>query len=300
MEKLLHAQNLGRLDENTWRLRNFSLTLEPGETVGLLGLNGAGKSTTLALLTGALAASEGSVKIAGCDLHRDGASARHNIGFLPESPAIYPELTVDENLDFTARLYGVKNAREKRQQVKVHCDLGSVGNKLCSKLSRGYRQRVGIAQAIIHEPRILVLDEPTAGLDPAQAADLRALISSLAGERAIILASHILLDIEQLCQRVVILHEGRVALTHSLLQHATGKLRVLLTRPPENTDSLLQIDGVELVHQLDENWYLLEINDNTEEIAQAIALQDWGMKACMPAALDLQGLLNQATQVTAQ
>ena len=299
MHKLLQAHNLGRLDDKHWRLRHFSLTLQAGETVGLLGLNGAGKSTALALLTGALAAGEGTVEVAGYDLHQQGAKARQQIGFLPETPALYPELTVDENLEFAAHLYQAGNVAQACRLAKARCDLDPVGSKLCRKLSKGFQQRVGIAQALIHDPQILVLDEPTAGLDPAQAAELRELIAGLADDRAIVLASHILLDIKQLCRHVIILHQGRVALTRPLDQQATHQVELQLARPPATLEALLQIPGILSVQQLEENRYLLDTSDNANELAQAIARRDWGLRAYNPVTVDLQALLNQAIQGTA-
>ena len=295
MEILLHADNIGRLDNNHWRLRNFSLQLQRGETVGLLGLNGAGKSTTLALLSGALANSEGSISIAGRDLHRGRTGARRHIGFLPETPALYPELTVDENLDVAARLYQLGDIASARRKVKEECALQSVGRRLCGQLSSGYRQRVGIAQAMIHGPDVLILDEPTAGLDPAQAAELRQLIKRFSEQRAVLLASHLLPDIEELCHRVLVLHDGQVALTRDLTGHSIQRIRLQFTRPPGNGEMLEKIPGVRSAKPEKDNWFVLETEPQANELAQEIARRDWGLRAFVPETLDLDGLLRQAS-----
>ena len=282
---MLKAENLGRTDGPHERVAGFNLNLQRGEIVGLLGINGAGKSTTLGLLSGALAPSTGKVEILGKDLHQQ-PDARACIGLLPERPPLYPELTVDENLDFAARIRGMKSDQLKtaREDIKQRCELTHLGRRLAGRLSKGYRQRSAIAQAMIHNPGVLALDEPTAGLDPAQADQLRKLIQSIAPERGIILASHILLDIEQLCQRVLVLDAGRLVAEHALTGQSNSMIRLRLARPPD-LDQLRRLAGVVTAESLGEGWYALQTDANHAELAQAIAQRDWGMCAYVPETL---------------
>ncbi len=290
---MLKAENLGRRDGRRQRVSGFNLELEKGEIVGLLGINGAGKSTTLALLSGSLAPSSGKVEVMGKDLHRQPDAKRH-IGLLPEKPALYPELTVDENLDFAARIRGMERHQIKaaRESIKQRCDLVHMGKRLAGRLSKGYQQRTGIAQAMIHSPSVLALDEPTAGLDPAQAAQLRSLIQTISPDCGIILASHILLDMEQLCQRVLVLNNGRLVSERSLTGQSYGLIRLHLTRPPE-LEQLNNLSGVLTAEALDDGWYRLQTDTSNPELAQTIASQDWGMSAFTPESLDSRILLDQ-------
>ncbi len=222
MTELLSATDLSRRDNGKLRLSNIHLSLHQGEVIGILGVNGAGKSTTLALLSGALAASEGSISILGAPL---GKATRRQIGLLPETPPLYPELTVDENLDFAARLHcldGIDRLRA-REQVKQTCGLQDHSRKLARHLSKGYRLRVGVAQAMIHQPKILLLDEPTAGLDPLQARELRKLIKSISPDCGVIIATHDLTDIQVLCQRVIVLDAGAQVLEKTLADEPTNE-----------------------------------------------------------------------------
>lgn len=296
---MLKAENLGRRDGRHQRVSGFNLKLEKGEIVGLLGINGAGKSTTLALLSGALAPSSGKVEIMGKDLHQHPDAKRH-IGLLPEKPALYPDLTVDENLDFAAHIRGMARSQinTAREHIKQRCDLAQVGKRLAGRLSRGYQQRTGIAQAMIHSPAVLALDEPTVGLDPAQAAQMRLLIQSISADCGIILASHILLDMEQLCQRVLVLNNGRLASESSLTGESNGMIRLHLTRPPE-LEQLNRLPGVLMIEILDDGWYRLQTDKSNPELAQTIARQNWGMSSFAPESLDNRMLLDQITNIPA-
>jgi ABC-2 type transport system ATP-binding protein len=292
---MLKAENLARIDGRQKRVSGFNLDLKKGEIVGLLGINGAGKSTALALLSGALAPSSGKVEVMGIDLHRQ-PDAKRYIGLLPEKPALYPELTVDENLDFAARIRGMARNQVKaaRENIKQRCDLVHVGKRLAGKLSKGYQQRTGIAQAMIHSPRVLALDEPTAGLDPAQADQLRSLIQAISPDCGIILASHILLDMEQLCQRVLVLNDGRLVSECSLTGESNGMIRLRLARPPE-LEQLSRLPGVLTAEALDADWYRLQTDTTSPELAQTIASQDWGMRAFIPESLNSRLLRDQFT-----
>src|SRR5689334_18608580 len=193
---------------------DVSFRVEKGEILGFLGPNGAGKTTTMRVLTGYMPASDGKAVVAGYDVFDQPLEAKRRTGYLPETPPLYPDMTVREYLTFVAKLKLGATAKAERQQRvetvmrKAHVD--DVANKHCGKLSKGYRQRVGLAQALIHDPEVLILDEPTAGLDPKQIIETRDLIRSLAGDHTIVLSTHILPEVAQTCQRVVIINKGRV------------------------------------------------------------------------------------------
>ncbi|MCU7958622.1 MAG: ABC transporter ATP-binding protein [gamma proteobacterium symbiont of Bathyaustriella thionipta] len=193
---------------------NLSFSLQKGEVVGFLGPNGAGKSTTMRMLVGAQAPSHGRVCIQGIDIQQDPMQAKACIGYLPESPPLYPELNVEEYLQFCARLHGIKTATAIKRALDRACErcgLQPVRHKLIRHLSKGYQQRTGIAQAILHEPQLIILDEPTVGLDPSQIRQIRALIRQLADHSGIILSTHILPEVQTVCSRVLILHQGRIS-----------------------------------------------------------------------------------------
>lgn len=189
----------------------LDLDLHPGEVLGLLGPNGAGKSTTLQMLSGNLAPSSGSVEIKGVDLSEHPEEAKAHLGYLPEIPPLYRELTVREFLRLAARLHRVPKADLDAAvgQAQQRCGLDEVAKRLIGNLSKGFRQRVGIAQAIVHNPSVIILDEPTAGLDPLQSRDIRRLIGELGQSHGVILSTHILAEAEALCDRALILHQGR-------------------------------------------------------------------------------------------
>jgi len=193
-------------------VNDVTFRVERGEILGFLGPNGAGKTTTMRILTGFMPATEGKAIVAGFDVFDQPLEAKRRTGYLPETPPLYPDMTVKEYLDFVAKIKGVLSA-DRRQRVKTVMErvrIDDMANRLCSKLSKGYKQRVGLAQAIIHNPDVLILDEPTAGLDPKQIIETRELIKELAGNHTIILSTHILPEVSQTCQRVVIINKGHV------------------------------------------------------------------------------------------
>ena len=192
-------------------VKELDLEIRRGEVLGLLGVNGAGKSTTLRMLAGVLAPTTGTIRLDGADLYENPGLARRSIGYLPEVPPLHDELTVEEYLGFCARLHGLgRGMVEAVDRVIQRCDLGGVRRRLIGALSKGFRQRVGIAQAIVHEPDLVVLDEPTAGLDPVQTRNMRTLVEGLAIGHAVVLSTHVLPDVLASCRRVAILHEGRL------------------------------------------------------------------------------------------
>ena len=192
-------------------VNDISFRVEPGQILGLLGPNGAGKTTTMRILTGYMPPTEGRAIIAGFDVFEQPVDAKRRIGYLPETPPLYTDMTVREYLTFVARIKGV-GAAERRDRIDsamARTSISDMADKHCGKLSKGYRQRVGLAQAILHNPDVLIFDEPTAGLDPKQIIETRELIENLGGDHTIILSTHILPEVEQICNRVVIINKGR-------------------------------------------------------------------------------------------
>jgi ABC-2 type transport system ATP-binding protein len=207
-------------------LRGIDLRVGAGEVMGFLGQNGAGKSTTLRILAGCLAASSGTASVAGFDIFEQSLEARESLGYLPENVPLYPEMTVTEYLSFVGALHGLtRRTLPPRLAIVVErCGLGDVRGRLIGRLSRGYRQRVGLAQALLHDPPVLILDEPTVGLDPRQIVEIRELIRSLAGSHTVLLSTHILAEVSMVCTRVAIIHRGRIV-AEDTLEHLTGGVR---------------------------------------------------------------------------
>jgi len=232
---VIEVQHLTKRYGRVTAVDDVSFRVERGEILGFLGPNGAGKTTTMRILTGYMPASEGRATVAGYDVFTQPLEAKRRTGYLPETPPLYPDMTVREYLDFVARVKGVPGA-ERRTRVdtvmkRTHVD--DMASRHCGKLSKGYKQRVGLAQALIHNPEVLILDEPTAGLDPKQIIETRDLIRSLAGDHTIVLSTHILPEVSQTCQRIVIINKGRVVavdtpenLTARLSGHATLHVQV--------------------------------------------------------------------------
>jgi ABC-2 type transport system ATP-binding protein len=273
----------------------IDLELTRGEVLGFLGPNGAGKTTTMQMLTGNLAPSEGEVSICGIDLLAHPVAAKAKIGYLPERPPLYRDLTVDEYLDLAVKLHRVPKAsrRELIAQAKNACGLSDVGRKLIGTLSKGYQQRVGIAQAIVHEPDVLILDEPTAGLDPNQIREIRLLVRTLGGTRSVILSTHILSEVEAVCDRVQIMDHGKIVYSDTisaLKAFHSGRTIVLgLRRPPPVTE-LLAVAGVSAVERVDPHHFRLELaeSDPTEALVALSVQRDWGLFQLSPAQNSLE------------
>jgi ABC-2 type transport system ATP-binding protein len=209
---VIEVQHLTKRYGRVTAVDDVSFRVEPGEILGFLGPNGAGKTTTMRILTGYMPASEGRATVAGYDVFTHPLEAKRRTGYLPETPPLYPDMTVREYLDFVARIKGVPPGERKARVdgVMQRTHVADMASRHCGKLSKGYRQRVGLAQAIIHNPEVLILDEPTAGLDPKQIIETRDLIRGLAGNHTIVLSTHILPEVSQTCQRIVIINKGRV------------------------------------------------------------------------------------------
>lgn len=214
---MIEVEHLSKIYGSTPGIADVTFNVEPGEIMGFLGPNGAGKTTTMRILAGYLPATTGTAKIAGYDVHKNSLQVRQKIGYLPETPPLYPEMTVAGFLYFVARLKGVSAGDRNRQVTAAieRCNLQEKRNVLIRKLSKGFRQRVGIAQAIVHDPPAIILDEPTVGLDPRQIIEVRNLIKSLAGSHTIILSTHILPEVRMTCDRVTIINRGKVVVTNT-------------------------------------------------------------------------------------
>ena len=213
---MIEATNLSKRYGDVVAVDGVSFSVERGEVVGFLGPNGAGKTTTMRMLTGFLPPTDGTAVICGYDIFEQPLEARRAIGYLPEAPPLYPEMTVHSYVYYVARIKGVplRERRDKVGRALERCGLGGVGRRVIGTLSKGFRQRVGLAQAIVHEPPVLILDEPTIGLDPIQIGEIRRLIADLAGgegdsRHTVILSTHILPEVEAICRRVVMINEGR-------------------------------------------------------------------------------------------
>jgi ABC-2 type transport system ATP-binding protein len=222
---MIITKNVTKFFDTFLAVKDVSFEIHKGEVVGFLGQNGAGKTTLMRILTSFFPASSGHVIIDGDDMQRHSLAIRKKIGYLPETPPLYPMMTVEEYLGFAARIKDVPARQQCFQVSKVisECALDNVKHVAISTLSKGYKQRVGIAQAIIHEPKILILDEPTSGLDPIQILQVRALIKNQGHERTVLLSTHILPEIEQMAQRVLMIRAGRII--------ADEQLNVLLSQP---------------------------------------------------------------------
>ena len=266
-----------------------TFSVAKGEVLAFLGPNGAGKTTTMRILTCFMPPSEGRATVAGYDCLEQSMDVKRRIGYLPETPPVYQELTVQEYLRFVGRLRGLGGAMltTAMSRETERLSLGSVQHRLIGNLSRGYRQRVGLAQALIHDPPVLILDEPTVGLDPKQIIEIRELIKSLAGSHSVILSTHILPEATAVCQRVVIISGGRIVAEDTpdrlstRLRHSE-KIALTLTRPPGDAEARLrQVDGVLDVHgNGPAGHFLLESHlgkDIREDIARLAVTNNWGL-----------------------
>ena len=214
---MIEVDGLSKIYGTKSAIKDISFTVQTGEILGFLGPNGAGKTTTMRILAGYLPASTGTAKIAGYDVHADSMAVRQHIGYLPEHPPLYPEMTVEDFLYFVARIKGVSRPLQAARvgEVMERCNLMEHRRSHIRKLSKGMKQRVGIAQAIVHDPPVIILDEPTVGLDPKQIIDMRHLIKSLAGDHTVILSTHILPEVSMTCDRVTIINRGKVVTTNT-------------------------------------------------------------------------------------
>ncbi len=257
-QPMIEVEHLSKIYGSTSAIEDVTFSVEPGEILGFLGPNGAGKTTTMRILAGYLPASSGNARIAGYDVHEDSLAVRQRIGYLPETPPLYPEMTVEGFLHFVARIKRIP-AGDRATKVNAameRCNLLEKRHVIIRKLSKGFRQRVGIAQAIVHDPPAIILDEPTVGLDPRQIIDVRNLIKSLAGSHTIILSTHILPEVSMTCSRVAIINRGKVVATNTpenlMAQLASGSgYELEIEGDPTAARQVLQvIPGVRLVESI--------------------------------------------------
>lgn len=305
---LIDVQGISRYFGHLCAVDNVSFRVHKGEVVGFLGPNGAGKTTTMNIITGNLAPGAGSIAIAGHDLLDDPKAAKGAIGYLPEQPPLYRELTVNEYLDFCAALNRLprNQQRSAREAAKEKTGLTNVANRLIGNLSKGYQQRVGIAQAIIHMPPVVILDEPTAGLDPIQIREIRLLIRELGREHSVILSTHILPEVQATCDQVQIINNGKLVLHDSIdgLEHhlQSASLTVAFRNTPD-TAILQSIAGIKKVEQQLEGRLRLFYEPNqdpTDEIVNCSAEQQWGLYELRPGRVSLEEIFLHLTTEEAE
>lgn len=264
-------------------LCGIDVQLRHGEILGFLGLNGAGKSTTMQILSGAIAPDAGRVRVGGYDLHSAGRAAKQHIGYLPQSPPAYDDMQVDEYLVFCALAEGLPQeaAGDAAAVARGRCGLGDHGKRLIRHLSGGYRQRLGLAQAIVHEPRVLILDEPTNGLDPAQIREVHALLRELAHECSVLVSTHILAEVQTLASRVMILHHGRIV-HDAAVSGEEGGVKVRFSTQPD-VCQLHAVSGVQSAVSQADGTYLLRVNgDAIDALVAASVAGAWGLKELIP------------------
>ena len=289
---------------------DVSFRVERGEILGFLGPNGAGKTTTMRILTGYMPATEGRATVAGFDVFDKPIEAKRRTGYLPETPPLYPDMTVREYLDFVARIKNVpsKERRDRVGGVMKRTRIADMADRHCANLSKGYRQRVGLAQALIHNPEVLILDEPTAGLDPKQIIETRELIRSLAGDHTIVLSTHILPEVSQTCQRVVIINKGRVVAVDTP-ENLTARLRgaetlfVHVDAPGADVPSALSVvPGITRVAPAEQRGVTggFEVasehgRDVRRDLARTIVTRGWGLLELRPMRMSLEEIFLQLT-----
>ena len=301
------VNNLSKIYGAQKAVNNISFDIREGGIVGFLGPNGAGKSTTMKMLTGNLAPSAGSVKICGIDMIENPKEAKALIGYLPEMRPLYKELTVDEYLTIAARLHRVtgKHIKKAMENAKERCGLSHMSKRLIENLSNGYQQRVGIAQAIIHSPMVVILDEPTVGLDPIQIRDIRALIREIGGEHSVILSTHILPEVEMVCDHVQIIDKGKLVFNGGIdvlkRQRVGNKLLLGFNKAPTVAD-LLKIKGITEAEVVDTHMMRIRFAEGADEdkaahesIVQAAVKNKWGLFQIAPDQTSLEDVFVQLT-----
>ena len=312
---MIEVQHLTKRYGPVTAVDDVSFKAERGEILGFLGPNGAGKTTTMRILTGYMPPSEGKALVGGYDVQDKPIEAKRRTGYLPETPPLYPDMTVRDYLDFCARIKGVPRA-ERTARVKTSMErtrIADMARRHCGKLSKGYRQRVGLAQALLHNPEVLILDEPTAGLDPKQIIETRKLIKELGGDHTVILSTHILPEVSQTCNRIVIINKGRVVAVDSpdnLTARLRGTETMLLQVDAAGADAagvLNAVPGVSQVRVAEnrDGVTSLEVESETgrdvrRELAAAVVGRGWGLLELRPMRMSLEEIfLHLTTEDTA-
>jgi len=308
---LIEVQDLTKSYGGVTAVDHVSFRVNKGEILGFLGPNGAGKTTTMRILTGYMPATSGTARVAGFDVSADSLEVRRHIGYLPEAPPVYPEMTVETYLDFVLRIKNVP-AEKRRARLADALEKTNIADKrgqLIKRLSRGYKQRVGLAQALVHDPEVIILDEPTVGLDPKQIIEVRRLIKGLAGSHTIILSTHILPEVSMTCDRVVIIHKGRIAAIdtpHNLTSQLKGgqKVQIDVQAPPQPLEELLaRIPGatrVQLSPARADGHLLVTVEaapgaDLRSQIAAQIVAKGWALHELRGVSLSLEDIFLQLT-----
>jgi ABC-2 type transport system ATP-binding protein len=300
---VIEVKNLTKYYGTKLAIQGVTFRVEKGEILGFVGPNAAGKTTTMRIITGYMPASSGNVSVDGYDVLSHSLEVRKRIGYLPETVPLYPEMTVRGYLDFQAKVkdIGSKMGKNRVDEVLQICGLTQVFKSQCGKLSKGYRQRVGLAQAILADPPVLILDEPTIGLDPGQRVDIRHFIKRLAGSHSIILCTHILPDVEMTCSRVLIINEGKIVATdtpENLSNRVRGsdRLEVEVRGPgSEIIRALKAVPGVRSVHHDQGSHYLVECtlgSDLREAIAAVVVGKGWGLRSLHRSGLSLEDVFS--------
>jgi len=275
MSFILKTAHLSHQYSSSWAIRDINIEIQERGIIGLLGSNGAGKSTTMNIICGVLNQTEGDVYIDGIDLRREPEQAKRQIGFLPQTPPLYTDLTIDEYLIYSAQLRLMDKDKIKAAvaEVKERCGITHFSSRLIRNLSGGYRQRVGIAQAIIHKPRLVVMDEPTNGLDPNQLIEARKLIREIAREHTVLLSSHILSEINLLCREIIMIEAGTIVFADTMdafNNYSKGKaILVRLDNPPQK-EVLLKVQGVTNVDYLNDQQIRIHFEYSHEEVSDAL------------------------------
>lgn len=304
MSALIEVKNLIRQFGSHCAVNDLSFSLNKGEVLGFLGPNGAGKSTTMNMICGNLTPTAGEIIINGYDMIEQAKPAKAQLGFLPEISPLYPDLTVDEFLTYCAKLHGLKRAGVKKAIAfgKERCGLTNMGKRLIANLSKGYQQRIGIAQAILHSPDVIVLDEPTVGLDPIQRLEIRTLIRELGQDHSVILSTHILSEVQQSCNRVQIIHHGHLVLNESvegLSQRMTSSSLLVRFREQVDITKLAALINIESIDALENNRFRIHHKQDTsiaESIVELAVNQHWGLIELTPEKHDMEHIFLSLTQ----
>jgi ABC-2 type transport system ATP-binding protein len=307
---MIEVEHLTKRYGPTLAVSDVSFEVQKGEILGFLGPNGAGKTTTMRVITGYLPPSEGRVRVAGYDVEEEPLEAKRRIGYLPEAPPVYPDMTVQEYLSFVARIKGLarREVKARVNEVSEKCAVTDVQHRQIGKLSKGYRQRVGLAQALIHNPDVLVLDEPTAGLDPKQIIETRELIKGLAGLHTIVLSTHILPEVSKTCQRVVVISTGKIVAVGTpdeLTRRLQGYETVLMTvdgPAAEIIERLQRVTGVNWVEPRESADTRITIEVHSEkgqdvraELARAVVESQWKLFELKTSGLSLEDIFLKLT-----
>ena len=308
---MIEVEHLTKYYGDFIAIEDVSFDVKRGEVVGFLGPNAAGKTTTMRILSGFMPPSQGTARVAGYDILKNSLEARRELGYLPETVPLYTDLTVRAYLDFQARLHRIDAENRKRRidYAIEHLRLQEYADSLIAKLSKGFRQRVGIAQAILHDPQVLILDEPTIGIDPAQVVETRELIKGLGADHTVVLSTHILSEVSAICQRVVVINEGRIVVEDqpdnlSVRLRGTEQIQMEVRGPArEVSNHLREVDGVQDLTRQDMGGgnlyqYTLECRPGAnlrEQLASLVVRQGWGLLSLQSTKMSLEDIFLKLT-----